>query len=1067
MSQANDDSAPPASPGKKPRLPKRPRSFAWRAFFTTFKWCRITVLLAAFTVIILGLFLNHVGLPDWLERRIEEQFRAQGWELKFSRLRLRWYHGIVAENLQLQRTNTLDGPNLFLQTAEFSLNWKALRHLDLEARSVRLNGGRLVWPLPGTNQPQRTLDLGAIGGELVFHKNDVWELKFIESDILGTHIRVRGDITNAARIRQWQLPQRPPERTDAAPVATDFWRTFLANAEKVQFAGRPELNVIFSLDAGRWQQANALLKFTATAVASPWASATNLNLSIDLLPPPQSSDAIRIDLKATAQMARTPWASATNLDLKFVFEPSLTGLQPTNSLLLVEVNGAETPWGRAGHLFAELRSNPSATNAALRETRADIAFDAFSGQQVTASRARVIATLVHPPENVLPASAETTWTFHDLVTPDAGTRWARLTTALNLPPPAEFHLGRTNLTWPERLRNLPFDANVTLSNTTVARLTLDRAELRTRWKFPSLYAGSAGQLDTDSAAIKAVLDTVTRIVSFDIEGTLDPMRFATFFNTNRFAWGSELVLNAPPNASVHGRFTLPALVEREVNWRTEVLPTLQLAGHVEVAGGAIRRVPFTAARLPLTMTNLAWSIPDAFIRQPDGALSISGNGSQARGDFRFQVRSDLNLLSFRPAITQPGAGDYFDWFEWKQPPQINAGLHGNWTNLAALGFDGGVVFSNATFRGESVHSATATFLYTNKLLSILSPLVLRKGEWGAADGIALDLAAEKLYLTNAIGKMAPRVITRAIGPRIDNVVAPYVFEGSPDAKTHGVFALKPGDNSHDVRFEVDGGPFHWENFHLEKARAVLLWKGDTLTITNVTGRWLGARVAGSAFFDFDRTSPDNRFSFHAKVDDGDLRKILRDLQPSRTNRTEGRVDGEINITSALTRDWNSWQGHGHATMTDGLLWDIPIFGVFSPLLNTVLPGAGLGNSRAREASMTYRITNSVIYTDDLEIRATAMRMNYEGTVDFQQRVKGEMEADLLRDFPAIGYLVSKLLLPITKLFKYEITGMLNDPKIRERYLIPRALMAPLHPIKTIKELFGVDGDKPSSSPPAP
>lgn len=1064
MPPANDASKPPSGPGKQSRPPKRPRSLAWRAFFTTFKWCRIIALLIVFTIIILGLFLNHVGLPDWLERRVEEQFRASGWEVKFSKLRLRWYRGIVAEGLQLQRTNTVDGPNLFLQTAEFRLNWKAFRHLDLEASGVMLSGGRLMWPIPGTNQPQRTFVLESIGGELVFGSDDRWELKFIEAEVLGTHVRIRGDITNVALLRNWKLPVQRP-RDPAARSASDLWHSLLEQAEKVKFDGRPEFNVIFGLDAQRWQQPDVKLKFTATALESPWASGTNVNLSIDLLPPPQTNDAIRVDLKATAQMARTPWASATNLDLKFVFEPSFTSFQPTNSLLLLDVLGAETPWGRAGHVFAELRSNPSSTNAALRETRADVSVDSLAADRSTARRARLVATLVHSPGEFLPATAQTTWSFHDLQTSEAVSQWARVETTLALPAMAEFRLGRTNLTWPERLQNLPFVADVTFSNTSIARLVLDRVALRAAWQFPQLRLTSAGQLESDSATMQAAVDTRTRAMNFSIDGSLDPMRFARFVSTNVLAWGGDLVLTSAPVASIRGRLTLPDPDQRNIDWRRDVLPSVQLAGRIETGGGRYRSVPFTTLRVPATFTNSAWAIREASFAQDSGALNLSGEGDAARREFAFRLRSDFNLLTLRPALPQ-SAATYFDWFEWQVPPLITAELRGNWTNLSVLGASGAVAFTNAAFREQQVHSATARFVYTNKLLSILEPFVLRKGEWGAADGIALDLAAEKLYLTNAVGKMAPRVITRAIGPRIDNVVAPYVFEGSPDAKTHGVFALKPGDNSHDVRFEVDGGPFHWERFHLEKARAVLLWKGDTLTITNVTGRWHGAKVDGSAFFDFDRTLPGGTFSFQARVGDGDLRRILKDLEPGRQGKVEGRIDGELVVTRANTDDWKSWQGYGQARMTDGLLWDIPLFGVFSPVLNTVLPGAGLGNSRAREATMTYQITNSVILTRDLEIRATAMRMHYDGTVDFDQRVNGRMEADLLRDLPVFGLLISKVLLPVTKLFEYEITGTLNNPTTKERYFISKLLLAPLHPLKTLKDIFNPPGgEEPSSTRP--
>src|SRR5690242_19565854 len=113
------------------------RSRGWRIFFTAFKWCRVTILLLLLALVVLGVFLHDVGLPAWVERRVEQQFHDLGWDLKFSRLRLRWYHGIVADRLELQRTNEYS-PHLYVNTAEFRLNLKALQHFDLEANSVML-----------------------------------------------------------------------------------------------------------------------------------------------------------------------------------------------------------------------------------------------------------------------------------------------------------------------------------------------------------------------------------------------------------------------------------------------------------------------------------------------------------------------------------------------------------------------------------------------------------------------------------------------------------------------------------------------------------------------------------------------------------------------------------------------------------------------------------------------------------------------------------------------------------------------------------------------------------------
>ncbi len=142
-----------------------------------------------------------------------------------------------------------------------------------------------------------------------------------------------------------------------------------------------------------------------------------------------------------------------------------------------------------------------------------------------------------------------------------------------------------------------------------------------------------------------------------------------------------------------------------------------------------------------------------------------------------------------------------------------------------------------------------------------------------------------------------------------------------------------------------------------------------------------------------------------------------------------------------------------------MIWNVPVFHYLSPILNSVVPG--LGNSRARAGAASFAITNSVIATRDLEIHASGMRMQLDGTVDFQGRVNGRIEAELFRDTPAFGWFLSRIFWPVTKVFSYKLGGSLGHPTFEPLY-IPKILMAPFHPLRTLKELFSED-----KSPPKP
>jgi len=60
--------------------------------------------------------------------------------------------------------------------------------------------------------------------------------------------------------------------------------------------------------------------------------------------------------------------------------------------------------------------------------------------------------------------------------------------------------------------------------------------------------------------------------------------------------------------------------------------------------------------------------------------------------------------------------------------------------------------------------------------------------------------------------------------------------------------------------------------------------------------------------------------------------------------------------------------------------------------------------------------------------------------------------------------LSKLFWPVTKLFEYKVTGTVGQPKAEPLYVVPKILLMPLQPFKTIKELL-VEEPKPTEKRP--
>jgi hypothetical protein len=184
--------------------------------------------------------------------------------------------------------------------------------------------------------------------------------------------------------------------------------------------------------------------------------------------------------------------------------------------------------------------------------------------------------------------------------------------------------------------------------------------------------------------------------------------------------------------------------------------------------------------------------------------------------------------------------------------------------------------------------------------------------------------------------------------------------------------------------------------------------------------------------------------------DASLHLLAKDLTDGKTNKLEGLLTGRLEVTHANSGDWQSWQGAGRVDLRDGLIWDIPIFGVFSPVLDTVMPG--LGSSRARQGSATFTITNGVIDSEDLKIETLMARLRYRGTIDLKGAVDARMEAELFRNAWVVGPVLSLALWPVSKTFEYHIGGTIHKP-ISDPLFIPKIFFLPLHPVQTIKGLM--------------
>jgi hypothetical protein len=986
----------------------------WRKTRICLRCCWFTILLLALLLLTAVIYLNEVGLPGPLKTRLVEQLRTQGVDLQFTRLRWRWYRGIVADNVFFGAAKPqADVPQFSIKEVDVHFDYSKLIRLKFQVDSLKLDRGQLVWPLAETNQSLNSVSMTNIQTQLRLLPGDFWELDHFTANFAGARLRLSGSVSNASAFRDWSVFHA---QARAEPELLRLRLHELAKAiDQIKFARPPELTVVLNGDARDVQSFSALITLDAAGAETPWGTLTNAFLAARLNPPNATNRQMQAECKLRAEQVDTKWASTRHfqLDLHGSRDEILTNI--VRAQLEISAAQAVTPWAEA-------------TNA------------------------RFTAHWTHSLTNAIPLEGS-----EDLRLADIRTRWGtigKLHLQTSLAPPATNApvLADASWGWWAQLEPYFLDWNCRAENIHAQDFILQQVVCGGNWRAPQLTITNLhtemyqGQFTAD-----ATLNVATRLASFNCVSDFDVQKAVPILTPGAQKWfeNQEFAWENPPLLRGGGSVILPAWTNQHPNWKTEVTSTLVLNADFKVGAASYHKVPVTSAQSHITYSNMIWRLPDLVATCPEGSVKLEHISDDRTSNYYFHVWSQVYPRDLRPSLTNAAVQRALDMFSSDQPPLIEAELWGRWRDYTRIGARAEVTVSNFTFRGESANYFHGYVQYTNNFVVLTNARVDRTNQYLTAEAVGFDIAGKKGFLTNGFSIMEPMVVLRVIGPKVTRDVEPYHFVQPPTVSAYGVIPLSDDISVADMHFKIDGGPFEWMKFHLPHVAGMVNWTGQSMTLSGMSASFYGGKLTGTAAFDFHRKNGSD-FSFDTIVTGASLQSLMSDISP-RTNHLEGTFGGHLNIVQANSADLKSWFGKGNVDLRDGLIWEIPIFGIFSPLLDGISPG--LGKSRLSEASGTFVITNSVIRSGDLEIRSPAVRLFYNGTVDFDMNVDAVVEAQVGRDTPLVGPVVSMFFSPFTKLFRSKVTGTLANPKQVPEFLVTKMISPFLHPFRTLRDLW--------------
>ena len=1036
-------------------MSREERSRGWRKARVYFRRLRITVLLVMLAVLGVLIFLNQYGLPDFAKRPMLARLRERGVDLEFSRVRLRTLQGLVAENVRFSPTREYQWPHLTGREVELNLDPCALLRLQLVVESLDLRGGHLVLPVIESNAPPRSLTVENIDATLRLLPGDEWALDDFRAQFAGARFFVSGNVTNASAMRQWKIPQgRPSDRIvrwpERLPRIADV-------VEKISFASPPNLRLRVDGDALNLSSFTARFTLNAPHASTPWGQTTNVVLVARLFPG-AGGELSHVDMNLRATDALTPWADAANLNLNMNLSTVAGQINLMDGDVTAQATRAVTRWGAftnvqltANWIHSLTNFIPLSGHGELRTTTANTPWATATDAELTADWER------SPANNWLPAGRV------ELRATSATSRWAEgsgvrlaaaFATITNMPPAAD------SWAWWTNLLAYQLDWECDVSSIKSEKLEAENISVGGDWRTPALSITNLhAELYDGALDARGQLDVATREAAFSLISDFDAQRINPLLTPQAQDWLSNFSWSNGPHLRGSGAVVLPAWTNRQPDWRAEVRPTLRIAGELAVTNGAYRGIPADWVRSHATYTNQVWHLPDLQAGRGDERLTLEVIADDKTKDYYFRIHSTADLRAARSLLsTNEQRG--FDLLSFTGPPVIDGELWGRWRDYDRIGFRGRVGLTNFAFRDQAMDSFVSDLTYTNRMLDLFAPHISRGTQSLHATAIHADFDARRVYFTNGFSTADPLAVARAIGPKIGRHMEQYVFHEPPIISIEGYAPLKDEPEA-DLRFDIVGGPFKWSRFNTTRISGTAHWRDETLSLSNVQADLYRGKGFGSAWFDFNRKIPGADFKFYLDATNIHLRTLMADLS-THTNRLEGRLAVRLAITNANSTDLDSWNGYGRARIKDGLIWGIPIFGVLSKPLDSI--SAGLGSSEVSEGSARFEIRNGVIYSDDLEMRALTMRLQYEGSVDFDGRVDARVRAEPLRDVWIFGPLVNFALWPVTKMFEYKISGTLTDPKTEPLYLPTKLLLVPLHPIQTLQDLFTTEPPKTNSPP---
>jgi hypothetical protein len=344
-----------------------------------------------------------------------------------------------------------------------------------------------------------------------------------------------------------------------------------------------------------------------------------------------------------------------------------------------------------------------------------------------------------------------------------------------------------------------------------------------------------------------------------------------------------------------------------------------------------------------------------------------------------------------------------------------------------LALNGALTGSDFSYNGVTATQFATSLAYSNEVLTFRD-WKLQRPEGTLAGWLVLDFAADAEELDMA-STIDPEAVKQLIGPVFAKNLRIARFAGPAAISARGrVVQGGPGTR---LQVDIESGDTALEWFRCDRVSLQLGVEDDTYRFTNIVAQAYGGSLTGRVTLLVPSNAPPS-YEISGAATGIALRALLLAIRPGETGFPSGTLSGDVALAGVVGPGQGSnVTGRGTVLVREGQLFRLKVLGGLSSMISAIAPGWGYASQTDFRSDFELRRGRCEMQNAMLEGSIVSVRVT--GAYYFDQRVKFVVEVKPLRG-GAVATVLRWLTSPVTRLFKFSLSGTLADPKWRPENL---------------------------------